>query len=293
MANSIYSHQNDNFFLLCQVAQRGEYSRAKRKAKWKTILTVVFALVSVTASVLNIDWLSATSSLMAVALIIFNKYSDEYIANSKKHAASVQQYIDANLYSSAIGCDVSDWGDVPSKSDIAATVSEYENVDTSAVKNWYSDYSGLSGEEEVFRCQNENIRWDYDLHKKFRTLQIVLLGAVVVVMLAAFFIVDPSFVKLICVLSWFIPIAEYVYSVYKEVRESISLLHEVNRLSAGIEKKLGASNPRTIKRELIKLQHKIWERREKGFLIPDWFYAWYQKKQQKKEDRIAKTIQGL
>lgn len=292
-ADSIFIRQNDTFLLRCQVAQRSEYTRAKLVARWKAYLTVSFAVLSVVASIMDIDWISAVSSLMAVALLVFNKYSDAYIATSKKHAALVQQYIDATLFAVSTDSRVSDWGDIPSKSDLAATVSAYENSETAAVENWYSDYSSLSGEEEVFRCQSENIRWDYDLHKKFRTLQIVLLGAVAAVLLVAFFIVDPSFVKLICVLSWFTPIAEYAYSVYKEVGDSISLLQEVDKLSAGIEKKLETSSPRTIKRELIKLQHKIWERREKGYSIPDWFYEWHRKKQQEKEDRIAKTIQSL
>lgn len=292
-ADSIFNRQNDAFLLQCQVAQRSEYSRAKLVARWKTYLTVAFAVLSVAASVLDIDWLTAVSSLLAVALLIFNKYSDEYIMTRKKHAASVQQYIDATLYAAAIDGSVSDWGDIPGKSDLAATVSEYEKADTSSVENWYSDYSSLPGEEQVFRCQSENIRWDFDLHKKFRVLQMVLLGAVAVVMFVAFFIADPSFVKLICVLSWFTPIAEYAYSIFKEVGESIALLQEVDKLGAGIEKKLGANKPRTIKRELIKLQHKIWERRKNGFLIPDWFYEWHRKKQQDKEDRIAKVIQGL
>lgn len=292
-ADSIFSRQNDAFLLQCQVAQRSEYSHAKLVARWKTYLTVSFAVLSVLASVLDIDWLTAVSSLLAVVLLIFNKYSDEYIMTRKKHAASVQQYIDATLYAAAIDSNVSDWGDVPSQSDLAVSVSEYENADTSAVENWYSDYSGLSGEEQIFRCQSENIRWDFDLHKKFRVLQMVLLGSVAVVMLVAFIIADPSFVKLICVLSWFAPIAEYAYSIYKEVGESIAHLQEVHKFSDEIEKKLATSSIRTTKRELIKLQHKIWERREKGYLIPDGFYEWHRKKQQDKEDRIAKVIQGL
>ena len=292
-ADSIFSRQNDAFLLQCQVAQRSEYSRAKLAARRKAYLTVSFAVLSVVASILDVDWLSAVSSLAAVALLVFNKYSDAYIAATKKHAAAVQQYIDTALYAEATDSSVSEWGDVPSKSDLAATVSAYGNANTTSVENWYSDYSGLSGVAEVFRCQSENIRWDYDLHKKFRILQIALLGTVAVMMLAAFFIVDPSFVKLICVLSWFTPIAEYAYSIYKEVGESIALLQEVDKLSAAIEKRLDTSSPRTIKRELIKLQHKIWERREKGFLIPDWFYERHRKKQQDKEDQIAKVIQSL
>ena len=216
-AKSIFDHQNDTFLLRCLSAQRCVYSRAKLAAQLKTVFTISFAVVSATASILDIDWLSASASLMAVALLIFNKYSDGYIASRKKQAASVQQYIDATLYAAAIHCDISDWGDIPEKSELAATVSKYENTDTSDMKNWYSNYSGLPVEEQVFRCQSENISWDYCLHKSFRTLQIFLLTVVVIVMLAMSIITNPTFVKIICIMSWFVPIAEYAYSTYKEV----------------------------------------------------------------------------
>lgn len=269
------------------------YSRAKRIAQCKTLFTIIFAGISLIASILDIEWLSAISSLMAVAVLIFNKYSNEYIASNKKRASSIQQYIDVTLYAPAIGCSVSDWGEMPNKSDIAVMVSEYKNVDTSAMENWYSDYSDLFGNEEVFRCQCENIRWDYNLHRTFRSFLIIFLVLVVIAMLTAFIIVDPRFVKLVCVLSWFAPIAEYAYSIYKEVGESITLLQKTDKLCTEIEEKLKSDSTKTIKQELIALQYKIWERRKEGFLIPDWFYEWHRKKQQKQEDQIAKTIQDI
>ena len=262
-------------------------------ARWKTVLTMGFAVISVIASALDVEWLSATSSLMAVALLIFNKYANEYIASNKTCAASVQQHIDVTLYAPAVGCSVSDWGELVNKSDLADMVSEYLDADTSAVENWYSDYSGLPGEEEVFRCQSENIRWDYSLHKAFRNLQTILLVVVAIAMLTAFIIADPGFVKLVCILSWFAPIAEYVYSNYKDVGDSIALLQKADKLRVEIEKKLKGNSTKTIKQELVALQYKIWERRKNGFLIPDWFYEWHRKKQQKQEDQIAKTIQDI
>lgn len=262
-------------------------------ARWKTVLTMGFAVISVIASALDVEWLSATSSLMAVALLIFNKYANEYITSNKKCAAFVQQYIDVTLYAPAVGCSVSDWGELVNKSDLADMVSEYLNADTSAVENWYSDYSGLSGEEEVFRCQSENIRWDYSLHKAFRTLQTIFLVVAAITMSTAFIIADPGFVKLICVLSWFAPIAEYTYSNYKDVGESIALLQNADKLRVEIEEKLKTNSTEIIKQELINLQYKIWERRKKGYLIPDWFYEWHRKKQQEKEDQIARTIQDI
>lgn len=293
MVDSIFNRQNDEFLLQCQVAQRREYSRAKKVARMKTILTLGFAAVSIVASALNIDWLSALSSLLAVVLIVFNKYSDTYIISHKKHAASLQQYIDVTLYSVALGGNVSEWGDIPSRTDLADTVSDTPIVDTSDFKNWYSDYSSLPETSQVFHCQCENIRWDHGLHKMFIRLQLILLGIVILIIFIAFFAVNPDFIKLICVLSWFTPVAEYSFSVHKEIKDSITLLQKLESFSNEIEKKLQTGSARTIRRDLIKLQYKIRERRELGYLIPDWFYQWHRKRQQEKEDKLAETITCL
>ena len=293
MVDTIFNRQNDEFLLRCQVAQRREYSRAKKVARIKAIFTLGFAVISIIASALNIDLLSALSSLLAVILIVFNKYSDTYIISHKKHAASVQQYIDVTLYSAVLGGNTSEWGDIPSKTDLANSVSDISDADTSDLKNWYSDYSSLPEESQVFHCQRENIRWDYGLHKMFIHLQLILLGIVVLIMGIAFFVVNPDFIKLICVLSWFMPVGDYLFSIYKEIKGSITLLRNLESFCKEIDKKLQTGTPRTIKQDLIKLQYKIRERRELGYLIPDWFYQRHRKRQQQKEDKFADTITYL
>ena len=84
MDNSIYAQQNEKFLLECQLAQRDEYSQAKRANRLKSIMTLAFAIFSVVVSILDCDTLSALSSLFAVGLVVFNKYSDGYISSHKK-----------------------------------------------------------------------------------------------------------------------------------------------------------------------------------------------------------------
>lgn len=292
-ADNVFCRQNDKFLLQCQVVQRGEYSKAKSLARWKAIFTLAFAALSVVTSILDIDWLSAISSFLAVALALFNKRSEEEIKAIKKHAASIQQYIDASIFAPVIDTNISDWGDMPNKSDLADAVSKYGDKDTTAFVNWYSDYSSMNGESQVFYSQSENVRWDFALHKEFKKLYVILLSVIALALLVAFLVVDPSFVKAFYVLSWFMPVAEYGFSVIKEVNESISLLQNADNFSKELEKKLKTSSSRTLRKELIKLQHKIWNRRANGYLIPDWFYEYHRKKHQKKEDNMARTIQNL
>ena len=291
--NSIFACQNEEFLLKCQLAQRNEYSHAKRVGRLRSVVTLIFAIFSIIASGLDFDTLSAISSLFAVGLVVFNKYSDGHISAHKKHAASIQQYIDVTLFASAIGGTKSEWGELPNKTDLAKAISEFSGADTSNMRNWYSDYSSLPGEIQVFHCQRENVRWDYGLHKSYIYLQLGILLAAVVAMIVTMFIVNPDFIKLICILSWLTPLAEYTYSVCKDVFESISILRKINSFCDQIENKLSEENNVSVKQELIALQYKIRERRENGFLIPDWFYKMRKGKQQKQEDCIAETIINL
>ncbi len=182
---------------------------------------------------------------------------------------------------------------MPTKSDLADAVSKYGDKDTAAFVNWYSDYSSMNGESQVFYSQSENIRWDSTLHKEFKGFYVILMGVIALSFLITLLVFNPSFAKVFFVLSWLLPIAEYGYSVIKEVNESISLLRDADNFSKELEKKLKTNSSKTLRKELIKLQHKIWNRRANGYLIPDWFYKLFMKKHQKKEDKIARTIQDL
>lgn len=289
----IFHQQNDPFLLRCQVAQRQEYSSVKRLALWQLIITMIFAVLSIAATALNVEWLTAVACFLAVALVLFNKHADQMAMELKRHAASIQQFIDVTLFAAAIGNNATEWGELPNKTDIAHAASKFGNGDVSKMQNWYSDYSSLSGICQVFYCQNENIRWNYELHKRFKRLQLVSLCVVAVVFLSILFLVNPSFIRLVCVLSWLAPIAEYTYSIWSEVQKSILSLQDLAAFSNKIENELSSIPCQSIIPDLIQLQNKIRRKRESGFLIPDWFYNRHKEGQQRQEDDIAKNLSKM
>lgn len=290
LIKSLFKKQNDELLLKCLVAQRDEYSLAKKAATWKGCLIIIFAIISILSSWLDIDWVTAVSFLMAVLLIITSKHIDTFISKHKKHAAAVQQYFDVILYSGTLGNNISEWGPLPTFSDIANSISEIDNSSLNNVMNWYSDYSTLSAEQQVFHCQRENVRWDQQLRQKYNTFQIIFLIVVFIVMTIVFFLVNPTLIKFICVISWFVPIADYVITDYTMVNCDIKRLSELEKNCELLESKLACNNSDDIKANLISIQHKIQESREASYLIPDWFYNCRQLKQQKKEDTIANHI---
>ncbi len=287
-ANSIYAYQNDDFIIDCLVAQRNEYTRAKMISLWKTIVTHSVAIVSVLASIIDIEVFSAISGLLAVCLLISNKWMESMISAHKKHAAAVQQYVDVTLYSKVLGTNKSIWGDIPGKSDLAESISKYKKTDRNKLRNWYSDYSSLSAEQQILYCQKENIRWNTELNKKYKYLSTIVLFVALLIMIISFVAVNPSFIKFLCILTWIAPWVDYCYSIFSDINQSMELFKKANKTFSHIERLTDANS--NLIDNLVTLQHQIRNIREEGFLIPDWFYKRFQCKCQKTEDQIADSI---
>lgn len=290
MGNSIYERQNEDFILRCLIAQRNEYTQTKRMNFFKSIMTLTYITFLLVTSVFDYEILVALAFLFSVTIVVINKYADRYILFHKKQAASIQQYIDVELFSDAIGCGKREWGELPSQTDIAKSLSEFSSTDTSAVMNWYSDYSALPNKLQVFYCQRENTRWSNRLYKSFLHFQYIIYGCGIIGISIPLFLANPSIISCICFLSWATPVAEYVYTVHKEIKKSIILYEQLNAECDQIEKRLGKDNSVAINSDLIAVQHKIRESRETCYLIPDWFYNKNRGAYQDSEDSVAKNI---
>lgn len=289
-ANDIFSMQNEDFLLKCNVAQRSEYSFAKKIKKWETIITLTAAILSIVASIIDIEIFNAISGLFAIAVLIANKYIQKSVNFHKKHAASIQKYIDVTLFSRALNGSSLEWGEIPIQSDLSESIQKYNKADISTLRNWYSNYSTLPIEKQILFCQKENIRWSDELLKKYRNLHIIVLLTVTIILLILFFLINPTFVKFICIISWIAPLAEYTFSIFEDINNSIVHLRKANELCNDIERVLESQDCQSTKKELINLQYIIQEYRESALLVPDWFYKKYQKVYQENENNIAERI---
>ena len=290
MDNSIYERQNEDFILRCLIAQRNEYTQAKRVNCFKSIMTLMYIAFLLVTSVVDHEILVAFAFLFSVILVVINKYGDGYIRFHKKHAASIQQYIDVELFSNVLGIDKSEWGELPSQTDIAETLSDFSNANTSSVTNWYSDYSSFPNGLQVFYCQRENTRWSHKLYKSFLHFQNIVYGCGIVAICLFVFITNPRIISCLCFLSWIIPVLEFVYSINKEIRSSIIKFEKLNTECNRIEEKICENTSMSIKDNLIALQYKIKECRETCYLIPDWFYNKNKSGYQDSEDSIARNL---
>lgn len=291
MDNSIYDMQNNENMLKCLVAQRRDYSLGKRANAYKSFFTVAFAVLAIAASLVDNEMLSAISCLCAIILSITSRHIDVYVVKQKKHAASIQQYFDVNLFSSVIGNSTCDWGDLPTKIDIAESISDIDFSETIPVRNWYSDYSTLSSTEQVFRCQQINIRWDAKLRSEFKWFIVIFFSALLLFLAFVAIVVNPTFVKCIRVLAWILPIADFSFSYYNGLCKDIKRLAVLKQQSNLVEQALSSGEACEI--QIINLQKLIMENRENAVLIPDWYYNRRQSTHQRKENSIADTVKAM
>ena len=290
MDDKILTTQNDPFLLQCLIAQKSEYSRAKKAGSKKLIFIILFTIFSIYSTTNESDLLSAIASLLAVGLLIYNKHSDKQISSLQKHAASIQQYFDVTLFSSAIGGTKEEWGELPNKSDLANSISNIIPDNKTDVGNWYNVCSSLPITTQIFYCQRENVRWERELRQSYIHFQIWIFIFITSVTLASLLYFNPSAVKVISTLSCLLSIGEHVYSACRQIIENISRLQKIESLCEYFECRRSEDGCQPSKNDLIRLQCKIRENRESCYLIPDWFYELNKKEQHKKEDIISKTI---
>lgn len=287
-ADSIFKKQNEPYLLDCILEQRNQYSKAKRIQAGQTWVVILFAVFSIISSAIGTEIFTATYGLLSVTLLIANKYLDGIIANIKQDAAAIQQFVDVVLYSAVLGNSELEWHYCPSRNDIAKTIGEYTDQERAIVKDWYSDYSKLTGVQQVFYCQNENVRWNKQLIVNYHTFQRILWGFVVVCAVVSFLVLNPTFIKMICVCTWLMPIVEYAVSIFGKIEKSIHRYESLEKDARIIENTL--TSDENVVSALIDFQQKIYRNRRDCLLIPDWFYSLYKHRYQKKENRIARKI---
>ena len=289
MADSIFERQNGLYLLDCLLEQRKRYTFAKRLQRAQSIIMVALSAFSAISSATGLELLTAIYGLVSVIVLVANKYYGKWIASVKRKAATIQQFFDVVLFSAAVGNSELEWGNCPSRIDIAKHIGDYTGQERASVRNWYSDYSVLCGSQQVFYCQTENERWTKNIIKDYMVLQIIVWTVVFLPVIISFFVFNPSVIKAICVCTWLIPIGEYaVSSIYKT--NECRRIHEKIRSEAHIIEDSMRSGSDDIVSSLMNLQQSIYSSRCENVLIPDWFYALRKCKYQKTEDRIARKI---
>ena len=289
----IFKHQNEKIILQCLAAQRNEYDCAKEMNFYKLVANIALAGFMCVAFYFDTDELVSLSVLASVITLVYCKNNDRERAKTKKDAAAIQQYIDANLYSGLLGKDINIWGNLPSKTVISEAVARVGNTYDENLKNWYTKCESDIVEYQIFSCQRQNINWEKDLREEYIKYQWIVLFFFGVVALIIFFHGDYSFVKAISFSSSLLSVFDFVYTNNSCVNDDMKRLEEIKRKWLDWEKIILCGGKKQKLELLIEMQDCIRENRENAYLLPNWFYNLKKDRNHKREENISKAIKDI
>lgn len=299
---SIYEDQQRPYIKRCISVQREIYSEGKRLSTLQVfvlILSIVF--VSYAAYFydgsmgITKDGVRAVAGLFNVICIFIIQSLSDKSCEKQGEAASLQQYIDAHLYSDVIGNNVKEWQYVKNKTDIDEILGRYPQCDGSAIDTWYEDYSAYNPYVQVAKCQMENVFWDDYLRGYYLWFLTIVLVAILTVMAGICLINHIDIVAVFLIISGVLPLIKFYWSVYRKIqkdRKRLSKLKEQSNrlLQCMLDSKVKNKNYVSA---LIVLQEGIFENRKSCFLIPDWFHFHFLDKIHEKiqcREKISKEI---
>lgn len=285
---SIYSRQNKRDILLLLKSQQEEYSRAKRLLYFGAYSSIFASVVfSILTSLIDSELLRSISFLMAMLIFAASTVCENLSKNIVESAAKIQQTIDTRLF------NISDRSHILRASEEVEVTAKYQNSDLSNLMNWYSDYSGLSFQKQVFFSQKENIRWDKNLRKKYYVVIVLMTIGCPILLLLYAVLKNITTLTLFAIASWLFPLEQFLIKQWIGITESIKYLDSVNQRTLEVDGLFNTLSVDAISCNLCSLQTAIYESRKKATLIPDWMHRKTRKKLQRFEDSIAgSTCQG-
>ncbi|MCM1566683.1 MAG: hypothetical protein FNP40_15470 [Dehalobacter sp. 4CP] len=278
----IYKQQNKRDMLLLLMAQQEFYNKAKKILYIGIILsTIGTAAFAVLTTKCSSDTVNALSILFSMILLAVNFCCGIISNNLKEIGAKIQQTFDVKLYGMHMNFGILN------RDDIANVTADYASLDLKKVENWYSDYYSLSISEQIFHCQQENIRWDGKLRKNYLWFNIAACMILSVAILLIAILAKSSLFQFFAMLAWAIPIWQFFLNQCKDIYCDLGTLKELkNEYELILNNKVNYSDSE-LYAQLETLQSFIFDHRKKAVLIPNWFYRCFQRKFQTHEDAIA------
>lgn len=281
--DTIYRRQNEPSMIAAQKASRCLYRKAKIITCVNYIITISLAvLFAVLATFIDDDRVGYWSFALSIITFLANFAFDYFIQKIKALAAGLQQYFDVNVF----GLD-------RTKKYISKGVSElekrieaiakYKDKNVGDVSNWYHDYSGLSQNNQILKCQEQNIRWDGELRKRYIWVLIVLC-VIEVLVIITFAIHGNGVINGLAVAMWLFPVLKVAITAVVNLVKDIKRLDDISQEVYQAEAQ--SQNEVKLFECACDLQHLIYEHRSQCCLIPDFFYKIFRKADETREDKI-------
>lgn len=298
MMNQIPTRQNEAKQLQRLAAQRELYSRAKNWYGWQVIVNViipsVFSLIALAND--HAGKLGAVYGLLASFIDVFGL--DTRIKNLREKGAKVQEQYD---------CDLLELGCSPLKSVNDVTTGEIVELHDAhcggnkkelQLQNWHS---GLVGTLPLtiarLVSQYNNCDWGRRLRKRYRvflTITYLLLGLFILYVNRPDNITnlnDQTLINFILILAALTPLFTFYFKQTQEQNEAIRSLERIlQHIESVISDPQQLRNEQGLNERARHVQDEIYDSRSKNTQVPDFFYRYYQQRDQILMDRTTERL---
>ena len=285
MSNTITERQNEEKSLAMLAAQRQIYSDLKMYGYIKMIFSLLipfalslFELVLKGNTVLPI--LTYFASILSL-IISWCVYRAE--GNKQELAAYIQLKFDVYVF-------MMPWKQnlFPQQRDVKTEIANYSQKIISDAEqkagliNWYDSAAKNTLRPElkgIYDCQHENLRWDYDLRRRFKTAGTIVSISLILIIILLSLIFKGGTTTVLLRFSFIAPILVWMLDLAKVLDADMKRLEE-------LKARFAKDEPDNME-ELQTIEYDLYRHRKSCYLIPDRFYQLLRKKDTNTSQKIA------
>lgn len=262
--NTINERQNTQQMIDLLKLQKYNYSQVSKIEVVKYLVAVILPFLFSIICLFNISsTIKDILTLIGFLGIVICWFLERLVNNYKVCAAKVQYSFDLNVFdlnSNSLIQDV--------KIQDMLCQSKKEKIQKIHVNTpWYIVSNGLSGNEAILYCQEQNIRWDKNLRLLYRNVLLVL-NVIFIFLILIFSLIFDFSIRYVILL---VPIVLYSIIFIININEN---LKEQDKIRQYLDNVKGGK----IKKDNVeKLEEYIYNYRISLIKIPDWFYELFQK----------------
>ena len=283
MSNGINKRQNEEKSIVMLAAQRRLYNLAK---KYDMLLLLVSVILPFACAILlcyfpNSIQLQIVQYLIVVGSIVFSFAIDGNIYEKKKLAALIQQKFDLYVY--RMPWDNKLFGE---EKEISHEIVVYSkkiltnDKEMANIVNWYRpEYDTKELLDGIALCQRENVLWDMELRKRYRTLSIITISGMIFIILIIALSKNESVYVFLSRMVFILPMLKWLLlNVITNINKNIKLQDHME---------IAVRNKHTSMENLQFIQKDIYDFRKSCFIIPNWVYKLFKSTDEDNARRAA------
>ena len=267
--SNIFNKQDNPFYLSARRAAQRLYFRAKLSLYSVKLVTVIISIgLLIAATCFCSPQLTTISACLTIIIFLADYYVESFSLKLKKKAASIQHYIEQDLFGIERTDPICYYCIELDEEAIVKTINKYDDKKYKKVKSWYKRIEEEDIILQINACQKESIKWEIKLRRYYYN---TLLGFILVLVigLAVFctFEYNELSTEWFVLIACFVPLFKMIFTALSKLKTDIESIARIEGI------KIGAPSKDNIRISQIYL----YEYRCNAIIIPSSFYRLFKR----------------